>query len=106
MARGPGARGGDGGPRAVLPGGGAGGARRDAGGGRGGAVRPASRTRRRATGAALGPGGRPDRVPRRQGRGDAAARARARRPGGGAAELERATAEDWLGRWALSLMLI
>src|SRR5918997_5020598 len=87
MARGPGAGRDDGELRAVLPGGGAGGAGRDAGGRRGGAVRPAPRARWWAPGAALGPDGRADRLPWRQGRAGTAAGARARGQGGGAAEL-------------------
>src|SRR5918911_1329 len=98
MARGPGAGRDDGELRAVLPGGGAGGARRDAGGGRGGAVRPAARA-----------GGRAGRRARRWGRTAgpigfhggkvAVMRPRVRERGGREVVLpswEQATAEDWL----------
>jgi hypothetical protein len=82
------------------------GARHDHGGGCRGGLRAAPRSRCGAAGAPLGPDAGTDRFPRRQDRGRASAGPGHGRPRSPIPSWETAAEEDWLGCWAMNLMLI
>lgn len=71
-----------------------------------GGLRAAPRSRCGAAGAPSDPNAGPDRLPQRQDRGRAPAGPACGRPRDHGPEWETGAQEDWLGGWAMNLMLI